>query len=380
MSARAILIDISDTLLQPDGTLVPLAVASVAELRRVGLEVFLVSNNTYVDRLQELFGLPKDRILFPAFVGGKKGTGKFVEHVSATLGIPKNEILYLGDVEQDMWEAMRGNVLFLRAAWSTHKKASKYGLPFNSIVRLVKAVKAWFIKDPLWYFKLDTVDNGGFGVHYRALMDPDLAKNSGIQKLLKENVRDINKEKHLTGHLLASISLEGLHLKDANGKPPIVCLYPGHDGAQTGSLDLFARLSGWIFKSDFIPDLIIRHKVSQKSAFARYKGQPLTIQNQLSTIVLNTKRKADIVNRRILIVDDFTTQGYGFETARNLLLNAGAAEVFCISVGKYGFTTNVFSSENGRAFDSFEIDTLTEEDLEKQTMRGEFDPNALENF
>jgi hypothetical protein len=35
-------------------------------------------------------------------------------------------------------------------------------------------------------------------------------------------------------------------------------------------------------------------------------------------------------------MDDFTTQGYSGECARQLLLQAGAGEVVCINVSKYG--------------------------------------------
>jgi hypothetical protein len=138
---------------------------------------------------------------------------------------------------------------------------------------------------------------------------------------------------YLSLHLLASLYLEGLHRRDRAGKLPFWCVYPGHDGAQTGVLNSFATIAARLFRERYTPDLILRHKPAIKSAYARYHNVPITIGNQLQTIHINPQAK--IVGRSVLVFDDFTTEAYSFETARNFLLNAGATSVICIAVGKY---------------------------------------------
>ena len=51
---------------------------------------------------------------------------------------------------------------------------------------------------------------------------------------------------------------------------------------------------------------------------------------------LNPEYMERIRGRCIAVMDDFTTQGYSGECARQLLLQAGAGEVICINVSKYG--------------------------------------------
>jgi hypothetical protein len=48
-----------------------------------------------------------------------------------------------------------------------------------------------------------------------------------------------------------------------------------------------------------------------------------------------------IAEDNVLVLDDFITEGNSFECARNLLFAAGAANVVCVSIGKYGQRYNL---------------------------------------
>lgn len=375
MPVKAILIDISDTLIK-DGEVYPDADKMISQIQGLDIEVFLVSNNVHGD----IFGIGNDRVLYPKMVNGQKGSGSFVKYVAKKTGIPENEILYLGDVEQDMWEAHNGNVLFLRADWSTHHKKTSYGIILSSPEKAVKFIKDFFLKDKLWYYMLDDFDDFGSPVHYRSLLNPETATKKGVKDLFKRKTKNSRLQAYLTLHLIASSSLEGLFLPDQNGKRPIICLYPSHNGQQTGALEFLANLSKKLFDSDFKPDLILRHKTAIKSAYARTRGETVTLENQLSTIQLNPKHKDKIVGRKILIFDDFTTEGLGLETARNFLLNAGAGEVFCITAGKYGFETEIFTPNFGVSWDSFEPTDLTDKEFTKTIKHGNFDSDVASAF
>jgi phosphoribosylpyrophosphate synthetase len=82
----------------------------------------------------------------------------------------------------------------------------------------------------------------------------------------------------------------------------------------------------------------------------------------------------------VLVVDDFTTEGYGFETARNFLLNAGAKKVICVAIGKYLKPHKIFSPVLGTTWDSFDESHLTLEDFETTSIEPQIDEKALENF
>lgn len=381
MPVRGILIDISDTLLLPfSNRIVPDTPEMIARLQQNGVVVFLLSNNNYPSAALAPFNVPATNILTQAMVGGKKGTGSFVNYVVDTFGIQRNELLYFGDTEQDMYEAVNGHLIFIKAGWSRNRYRTRYGIHIGTPSELNELIENYFLKEHLWYFTIDASDEMGLPINYRALLDPDSARERGIHRLLKEKIRNDDLATHLTYHLIASVSLERLHIPDANGKPPIVCLYPGHNGQQTGALETFAAVAARLFKTDFLPDLIIRHRTALKSAYARRRAEVMELENQLGTIRINEEYRNKITNRRILVFDDFTTDGLGFETARHFLINGGAREVYCISVGKYGNYTQTFTANFGLTFDSFEPTTLKDDDFTKKPLRGTFNIRAAEQF
>lgn len=390
MGVKAVIIDISETLIDRENLPVKGTLNMIATLQSNGIQVFLVSNPRNGLRLDELYGLPAGSLLSSFSVGGKKGTGKFVEHVKAVLAISETEILYLGDGNTDMWEATNSNVFLLNAEWSQSPTRMQYGYPFPSPARAARGIVKWFGKEHPWYFSVDGEDGNARRYIYRSLLDPDESRITGVQDLLKRDIdieptttngKSIDKiSKHLSGHLLASLYLDQRLQKDANSKQPIIALYPGHDGAQNPALSRLLNLGSKIFRTSFLPDLIIRHRPAIKSAFARHKNQVVDINNQLQTIHLNPEYRSKLNGKRVIVIDDFTTRGFGFETARNLLYNAGASEVISVSVGKYGARTNIFTLRSGIVFDSFAPLDLTDSDFEAVEVFGRIDRVALDHF
>ena len=76
--------------------------------------------------------------------------------------------------------------------------------------------------------------------------------------------------------------------------------------------------------------------------------------NQINTMQLNGK---SIEGKSILVIDDFTTAAYSFECARNLLLEAGAAEVVSVALGKYRLQQCTEAPRPGYHWDAFQPKT-----------------------
>jgi hypothetical protein len=106
----------------------------------------------------------------------------------------------------------------------------------------------------------------------------------------------------------------------------------------------------------------------------------VTLDNQLQTICLDPSMSDKIVGQSAIVIDDFTTQGYSFETARNFLLNAGASSITCIAVGKYPGRYYARSPKNGVTWDSFASSPLTEIDFTSRLVQPLIDSNALASF
>lgn len=377
MPIKALLLDLSGTLLN-EGKAAAGTREMLSALNHLGMEIFLASNNPVRgDVVKRELGMEPDRILHPKNVGGKKGQkpGKFVGAVCSRLGIQPNEILYLGDNITDLTEAVNNNVIFFLAAWSN--PGFGYGIRVQKPEGFPKVVEQFFLKSSLWYYTVDGYDGMGRSVTTRALLNPDTTKVTGIQDVLKRGARLPVLERDLSMHLLASVYLEGLHIQPVK---PVWCIYPGHDGKQSRVLTRFAAMAAKLFSEQFLPTLIIRHTKARKSAYARTSGERITISNQLRTINLDPGLAARIEDRRVLVFDDYTTQAHSFETSRNFLLNAGAADVVGIAVGKYSGDYLAYYPKSGTRWESFGPSNLKDSDFEAFPLPEVIDSDALKIF
>ncbi len=82
----------------------------------------------------------------------------------------------------------------------------------------------------------------------------------------------------------------------------------------------------------------------------------------------------------MIVIDDFTTEAYGFETARNFLFNAGASSVICIAVGKYPKPYYAFYPKADVEWNSFAPNPLTSNDFDFDRIQAQFNGKALEIF
>jgi hypothetical protein len=91
------------------------------------------------------------------------------------------------------------------------------------------------------------------------------------------------------------------------------------------------------------------------SGEARRRQIEVDFYNQSNTLRLNPDYLQRVQGKCIVVMDDFTTRGYSGECARQLLLEAGVAEVACINVSKYGRDYWVISrGANDYAWDPYE--------------------------
>lgn len=338
MPIKAVLIDVSDTLLDARDQPIPGVVQMLERLDKLGIKAFTASFHLREGQLaRQLLGIPYDRVLTTYTVNGqRKGSRAYVEHVCQELGVKRHEVLYLGDSEQDMREAVNSGLLFFVATWAP--RHTRYGVPITSPAQFVEIVERFFLKEHLWYFSLDrhsTTGNRHFLV--RALMDPETAQDTGLKDLLKsKGQRGLRRKgtftnlEELNYHLLASIYLEGLQTGT-----PIWCLYPSSDGTYTSVLDPFVQLIAQHFDDKYQQTLIQRPQAVPSSSYDRARGNYPPIDRQLQSIHLDPGQQNYLAGKSVIVLDDFTTYAHAFETSRNLLFKAGVTTVICIAVGKF---------------------------------------------
>jgi hypothetical protein len=390
MPIKAVILDVRGTMLRRSCVRGAYSVVSevpelIDRLRRRDIAIFAASDTLHdAGAARELLRIDSDKILTSAQVGAHKGKKKFVEYICARYALSPNELLYLGDRKDDYQEAVRGAVAFFLAAWSNRMLGS--GIPVESPMRFADVVETFFLKQNLWYYRVDATDGLGRGVKVRSLLDPDRARDRGITALLKSKgatgagtIRGFDSSEYISLHLFASVYLEGLHHRGA-GTEPIWCLYPGHAGQYASVLTGFTAMVSQQFQAQFIENLIKRHTTSIRSSYARPRGYSPNMDNQLQTIHLNRRARKGIRGQTVIVLDDFTTRSYCFETARNFFLNAGAQAVICIAVGKYARAYYARYPRSGLHWNSFAPTTLTESDFATGPVGATFDSDALTIF
>ena len=375
MAIRAVIFDISGTLLNRQGKLVPGTRALISQLQYWKIDVFFATNDPpRAALLQSMLDLPWSKFLLPGRVGGKKGTNKFIAYVSSSLEIPPNAMLYVGDALHDFHEALSGKLLFFSATWANPTLA--YGIPVHAPAEFLAIVHTFFLAAMPWHYRIDEKDGLGREVVVRALLASDLSKIIGLTPFVKSNgsrqikpISGFQSDRYLLLHLLANMYLEGLHLPGGNDGS-IWCLYPGHDGQYGLVLDNLITLAANLFCDRYQRQLLVRHTVAPSSSQMRISHGIPTVDIQLQTIYLDPALRAEIMHRRVIVVDDFTTDAYGFETARNFLLNAGAGSVISLAVAKYGSMYNALSPRPGIHWDSFLPASLCSEHFSFTGMAG----------
>lgn len=312
----------------------------------MGLNLFVVSNEARDKKAEEAIGLPAQHFLYHSDCGNK-GSKKYGEKVMALTNSARNEIVYLGDSEQDMWEASGNKFALFNADWS--QTEHDYGFGEESPQMFADDIQRYFLKEHNWFFTVDGQDALGRSVEFRALLDPDTCKDQGITPLLKQrdenfhqNQRQLDLATHLITHLVASIYLEGIHLdRVANNKGgqriPLWCLYPGASGGISPVLELFEEFTSRLLRMKYVDDLIQRHThiMSSKEHRLRFHT-PQPIEDQFNSIQINPAMASKVKGNVVLVADDFSTGTNAMEVSRNLLYACGASKVIGITVGKYG--------------------------------------------
>ncbi|ELY6301016.1 phosphoribosyl transferase [Cronobacter sakazakii] len=255
-----------------------------------------------------------------------KPKAEATKYVLDAMGWDSTETLYIGASQNDMQTAVNGDLLFLRATWWAHK--TDYGFEFATPKDIARFIDTFCLREHLWCHE---IHDGNF--NFYALAPFSTMKEE--YTLYSEDARAAAKHglghpDFWTGALISSLYFSGIH-KKIN----YVSVYPGHKaGYGNNIMDGAISIFGKCFRKTYIPDLIIRHTTSQKSQKARNEGISIDHRNQLNTIHLNPKPHRNPTTtykkpplgegKTVLLIDDITTRGFSFESARAYIEATGA--------------------------------------------------------
>lgn len=266
----------------------------------------------------------------------KKPKPEAIKFILDRLKIEPKQAIYVGNSDIDMKTAANSKLLFLNATW--YGENTDYGFKFPTPQEIARFIDIFCLRDYLWAYHISNQ-----GLEYYAL---------GIYGTYEDKYKSYSDDareaaKFGRGHpdfwikyLLSTVYLSGLH-----ERIDYIAPYPGHQQGSTPTvmeetIVTFAKCC----RKKYLKDLIVRHNNATKSAYARKDGKTIDHFNQLNTIYLNPTPVQNVEGKRykkfplnsektVLVIDDFCTQGFSLEAARNFIEKTGA-KVILISLLK----------------------------------------------
>lgn len=341
MGIKAVFFDLDGTLVNPDASPVQGVPQMIEAVEALGLKWVVASNHTqaYLERRLHDAGLQPDLAISKQTVGARKPSPEFCYYAAHQLGIHKNEMVYVGDDNlTDAICAINAGVLYLNAGWSNRKPT--YGIITATPHDVVRLIRTFLLRTPVWYWNLDAVDNAGMRIDVRSVLPGGKTWNPVLGPatfdVLKRDVDSdfpvmVKFSRFLLLYVLTTIYLDHLH-----DEIDTWCMIPSSQGNERQLLAEFVKRSTKLFKEKFYGDLLVRHRASEKAAYSRAAGNDPGFLNQAQTLHLNPEHRKAVEGKTVLVIDDYCTRGHSFECARQLLYRGGAAKVVCVSVGRYG--------------------------------------------
>lgn len=308
----------------------------------IGLAVATNSSSSNIKKNFAISGLPEPLIIAtPDEVGARKPSPRFIQYISQQTGIKPSDMVFLGDDDKtDILCAINASVLPFASQYSPSGKP-EYGLPVDSPAAFMRYLETFGMQNPP-FFGWEIKEPGQLIEVYAVIGDHG---SMGLTRTLKTLLKDkqdvyVGPKKNLFGSILFHYFLSQSYLSGVIQGIDYISVYPGHGAnSQNQILAQYSSILQKLFHNRYLSDLLIRHASAPPSHAT--SGANRDIVQQLSTILVNDKYKKKLAGKRILILDDFTTSGNSLETARVMLLKAGAESVAGLAFAKYRSSYNV---------------------------------------
>lgn len=309
-----------------------------------GVQPVLVSNSTWtVVGSKEPFNEYFSRLVgqqLPYYQGGRnmayKQYAAAMQHVLKEQGWEPQEVVYIGNTQEDIQAASNGGLLFLNAEW--HGQNSPFGFEFDSPREIAKFVDCCCLTPKDWFW---SIQNGNLRVYtiaplgeYSKAYPSAAIYSTDAKNAVKFGVGDLR----FWGLLMAA----RMHLSGIGAEASYVAPYPGHKTtSEKAELLEAVRIASGSLRARYLEDYIVRHQDAPKSQTLRNSGEQPSAFNQLASIRLRTdplktggaggryKNRPNVNGKTLLVVDDICTQGHSLETARAFAEAAGA-NVICL--------------------------------------------------
>lgn len=294
-----------------------------------------------------------------------KGSIGLNQMILGKYSVAHNEIVYIGNSENDMRHTANFKILFINTIW--FKETQGYGFKVTTTDELKLFLELFCLNVDYWTYILDSPP-----VRFYSLA-PATNKDAKLEGLYSGAINAAKKNSYqkefFLKYLISSVYFSGLI-----DQFDYIAVYPPHsEGFGNQTMDEILSTFGKNFRKNYLIDLIIRHRDAIPSKNIKIKDGSFEedILNQLNSICINPNPRKNqtetyvnfqktIKNKTILVVDDFSTRGTAMEVSR-VMLNRLGANVIGVSWLKFGSWYQRF--EVNKRYDPTVPQLFTEEDI-----------------
>lgn len=339
MTLKLVLISPSGTLVDENRSLHKSHVLDlcslIVNLDKAGVKVAIWSNRRWTlenttdlgEYLTQKSGVKVDYVLAGQSGYPARRRGGSILPVLEKFKVKKSETILVGNGEEDVLAGVNNGLLLLRPNWYANEQ--DYGFLVSSLSDLERfCILFGSRKHPIFW----SLENMGLEMYAMGPYSTRIKEYEGFGTNAFQSAKFEKGTIDFWHKLIVStLYFSGL-VDDIN----YITIYPGHSGgARKKAMDEVMTLFGKCFRKTFYPDLLLRHTAAVKSAFA--KPGEKTYKNQIQTIQLNRYPKfyggdprstpINLSDKKVLIVDDFCTNGRSLEVARIFIEAAGGSAV-----------------------------------------------------
>ncbi|QCT28789.1 phosphoribosyltransferase [Bacillus velezensis] len=247
-----------------------------------------------------------------------------------------SKFVLVGSSDEDLILAANKKILIINPGWSIKQDdlPARYGITLKKADQLYEAIRL-IDNQNRWYYKLNVDEKATvLALTSANTMNRDVEESEkevleGFEKSLKSGDRSYFNTLYF--HLISGV-MKSQDLR----KVGLWGIFPSSSGEINKEVEELKERCRYLTGKKMDKPLFLRHVHVSKSHHTSHEVRLKEgCIKHFESIVINPYYSGKIKGKVVCVIDDYVTNGTSFETARNLLLKAGASKVILVALGRF---------------------------------------------
>ena len=297
-------------------------------LNEEGHPILVITHSS--ESIRKMISIFKDTFDFNVICDYRKTIKENVNESNA------GNFILVGSSDDDLHLAANKRMLIINPGWSIKQdeKPARYGITLEKPKQLFEAVSL-IDNQSRWYYELDVDQNTKvLALTSANTLNYDVAATEkeilkGFEQLLKDGDRKYFNTLYF--HLISGVMKSPL-LRSID----VWGIFPSSTNEINNEIEELKERCRYLTGKRMKEPLFIRHiNVDKSRKTPHHTRLQIGCVKHFESIILNPYYSKRLKGKVVCVIDDYITNGISFETARNLLLKAGASKVILVALGRY---------------------------------------------